>query len=125
MSLVYQKKHVRAILGISPLSFLIILLFCSCFILKLHLLMIMLQPSSPKHNDKPDAEQWIDNSGKLSQLLDSIFVFLLQDIIFVKFLECLFLLFLVDIDKLSPSEIHFFAMKKNRVNEFLCNKITF
>ena len=101
------KKHVTAILGITPSSFLIILLSCSCFILKLHLLMIMLQPSSPKHNDKTDAEQWIDNSGKLSQILDSIFVFLLQDIIFVKFLECLFLLFLVDIDKLSPSEIHF------------------
>ena len=34
-------------------------------ILKLQLLVIMLHPSSPKHNDKPDTEEWIDKFGKL------------------------------------------------------------
>ena len=64
----------------------------------------MVHPSSPKHNDKSDTEQWINNFGKLFQLLDPIFVFLLQSFIFVKFLKCLFLLFLINIDKFSPSE---------------------
>ena len=75
-----------------------------CHILKLQLLVIMLHPSSPKHNDKPDTEEWIDKFGKLFQSLDSIFVFLLQSFIFVKFLKCLFLPFLINIDKFSPSE---------------------
>ena len=107
-----KKKHVTAILGITPSSFLIILLSCSCFILKLHLLMIMLQPSSPKHNDKPDTEEWIDKFGKLFQSLDSIFIFLLQSFIFVKFLKCLLLFLLIDINKLSPSETHDHVLKK-------------
>ena len=67
----------------------------------------MLHPSSPKHNDKSDTEQWIDNFRKLFQLLDLIFVFLLQSFIFVKFLKCLFLPFLINIDKFSPSEVEF------------------
>ena len=67
----------------------------------------MLHPSSPEHNDKPDAEQWIDDSWKLFQTLDLIFIFLLQDFIFVKFLKCLFLPFLINIDKFSPSEVEF------------------
>ena len=33
-----------------------------CPIWKLQLLVIMLHPSSPKHNDKPDAEHGIDDS---------------------------------------------------------------
>ena len=77
----------------------------------------MVHPSSPKHKDKPDTEQWINNFGKLFQLLDSIFVFLLQGFIFVKLFKCLFLLFLINIDKFSPSEVQFnvlvnFIMRK-------------
>ena len=63
----------------------------------------MLHPSSPKHNDKSNTEQWINNFGKLFQQLDPIFVFLLQGFIFVKFFKCLFLLLLIDIHKFSPS----------------------
>ena len=77
----------------------------SCPIFKLQLLVVMVHPSCPEHNDKPDAEQWIDDSGKLLQTLDSIFVVLLHNFIFVKFLQCLLLFLLIDIDKLSPSEI--------------------
>ena len=65
----------------------------------------MLHPSSPKHKDKPNAENWIDHSGELFQMPDPIFVFLLQDFLFVKLLECLPLLLLININKLSPSEI--------------------
>ena len=76
----------------------------------------MVHPSSPKHKDKPDTEQWINNFGKLFQQLDPIFVFLLQSFIFVKFFKCLFLLFLINIDKFSPSEVQFvlvnFIMRK-------------
>ena len=68
----------------------------------------MLHPSSPKHKDKPNAENWIDHSGELFQMPDPIFVFLLQDFIFVKLLECLPLLLLINIDKLSPSEMQLF-----------------
>ena len=75
----------------------------SCLILQR--LMIMLYPHSPKYNDKPDAEQWIDNPWKLFQSLDLISVVLLQFFISVIFLKCLFLLLLIDIDKLSPPEI--------------------
>ena len=71
--------------------------------------MIMLYPHSPKYNDKPDAEQWIDDSGKLLQTLDSIFVVLLHNFILVKFLQCLLLFLLIDIDKLIPSEIQFYV----------------
>ena len=78
--------------------------------LKLQLLVVMLHPSSPEHNDKPDAEQWIDNSGKLFQTPDLIFVGLLPDFILVKFLECLFLFLFIDIDKLSPPKIQFFVL---------------
>ena len=79
----------------------------------------MLHPSSPKDKDKPDTEEWINNFGKLFQLLDPIFVFLLQGFIFVKFLECLFLLFLINIDKFSPSEVQYkmlvnFIMRKEK-----------
>ena len=89
---------------------------------KLQFLVIMLHPSSPKHNDKPDTKEWIDKFGKLFQSLDSIFIFLLQSFIFVKFLKCLFLPFLINIDKLSPSEVKFdvlvnFVMRK-KVNGF-------
>ena len=70
----------------------------------------MLHPSSPKHNDKSDTEQWIDNFRKLFQLLDLIFVFLLQSFIFVKFLKCLFLFLLIDIDKLIPPELQFYVL---------------
>ena len=65
----------------------------------------MLHPNSPKHKDKPNAENWIDHSGELFQMPDPIFFFLLQGFIFVKLLECLSLLLLINIDKLSPSEI--------------------
>ena len=68
----------------------------------------MLHASSPKHKDKPNAENWIDYSGELFQMSDTIFVFLLQDFIFVKLLECLPLLLLINIDKLSPSEMQLF-----------------
>ena len=78
-----------------------------CRILKLQLLVIMLHPSSPKHNDKPDTEEWIYKFRKLFQSLDSIFVLLLQSFIFVEFLKCLFLPFLINIDKFSPSEVEF------------------
>ena len=74
------------------------------------LLVIMLHPSSPKYNDKPNAEQWIDNSGKLFQMLDSIFVFLLQNFICVKFLKCLSLLLLIDVYKLSPPEVQLYRL---------------
>ena len=67
----------------------------------------MLHPSSPKHNDKPDTEEWIYKFRKLFQSLDSIFVLLLQSFIFVEFLKCLFLPFLINIDKFSPSEVEF------------------
>ena len=79
-------------------------------ILKLQLLVIMLHPSSPEHNDKPDAEQWIDNSGKLFQTPDLIFVGLLPDFVLVKFLQYLFLLLFIDIDKLSPPKIQFYVL---------------
>ena len=91
----------------AALSTLFIFVSILCRILKLQLLVIMLHPSSPKHNDKPDTEEWIDKFGKLFQSLDSIFVFLLQSFIFVKFLKCLFLPFLINIDKFSPSEVEF------------------
>ena len=77
---------------------------------KLQFLEIMLHPSSPKHNDKPDTKEWIDKFGKLFQSLDSIFIFLLQSFIFVKFLKCLFLFLLIDIDKLIPSEMQFYVL---------------
>ena len=67
----------------------------------------MVHPSSPKHKDKADTEQWINNFGKLFQLLDSIFVFLLQGFIFVELFKRLFLLFLINIDKFSLSETQF------------------
>ena len=70
----------------------------------------MVHPSCPEHNDKPDAEQWIDDSWKLFQTLDLIFIFLLQDFIFVKFLKCLFLFLLIDIDKLIPPELQFYVL---------------
>ena len=68
----------------------------------------MLHPSSPKHKDKPNAENWIDYSGELFQMPDPIFVFLLQDFIYVKLLKCLPLLLLININKLSPSEMQLF-----------------
>ena len=83
------------------------LLFVQC---TLQLLVIMLHPSSPEQNDKSDAEEWIDNSGKLFQTPDLIFVGLLQDFIFVKFLQCLFLLLFIDIDKLSPPKMQFYLL---------------
>ena len=65
---------------------------------------------------RPILRLW--NFGKLFQLLDSIFVFLLQCFIFVKFLKCLFLLFLINIDKFSQSEnnvlVNFIMRKKMR-----------
>ena len=70
----------------------------------------MLHPSSPKHKDKPNAENWIDYSGELFQMPDPIVVFLLQDFIFVKLLECLPLLLFINIDKLSPSEIQLYVL---------------
>ena len=70
----------------------------------------MVHPSRPEHNDKPDAEKWIDDSWKLFQALYLIFIVLLQDFIFVKFLKCLFLFLLIDIDKLIPSEMQFYVL---------------
>ena len=69
----------------------------------------MLHPSSQKHKDKPNAENWIDYSGELFQMPDPIFVFLLQDFIYVKLLKCLPLLLLININKLSPSEIQLYV----------------
>ena len=69
----------------------------------------MLHPSSPKHKDKPNAENRIDYSGELFQMPDPIFVFLLQGFIFVKLIECLPLLLLINIDKLNPSEIQLYV----------------
>ena len=70
----------------------------------------MLHPSSPEHNDKADAEQRIDNSRKLFQTPDLIFVGLLPDFILVKFLECLFLFLFIDIDKLSTPKVQFYVL---------------
>ena len=79
----------------------------------------MLHPSSPKHKDKPNAENWIDHSGELFQMPDPIFFFLLQGFIFVKLLECLSLLLLINIDKLSPSEIQMYLQLENeRISGF-------
>ena len=90
--------------------FLIFTLSNARLILKLQLLVIMLHPNSPEHNYKHNAEQRIDNSGKLFQTPDLVFVGLLPDFILVKFLECLFLFLLIDINKLSTPKIQFYVL---------------
>ena len=90
----------------------------SCPTFKLQLLVVMVHPSRPEHNDKPDAEQWIDDSWKLFQALDLIFVVLLQFFISVIFLKCLFLLLLIDIDKFSPPEAQFDVLVNFDITRF-------
>ena len=73
-------------------------------IFKLQLLIIMLHSYSPKYNDKPDTDNWVYNTREFLQTQNALLVSLLQGVSFVKHLQRLLLLSLVNIDKFVPPE---------------------
>ena len=66
----------------------------------------MLHAYSPKYDDKPDTDKWVDNMRELFQTLDTLLVSLLQGVPFIKHLQSLLLLSLINIDQFVPPEKH-------------------
>ena len=64
----------------------------------------MLHAYSPKYDDKPDTDKWVDNMRELFQTLDTLLVSLLQGVPFIKHLQSLLLLSLINIDQFVPPE---------------------
>ena len=64
----------------------------------------MLHAYSPKYDDKPDTDKWVDNMRELFQTLDALLVSLLQGVPFIKHLQSLLLLSLINIDQFVPPE---------------------
>ena len=64
----------------------------------------MLHANSPKYNDKADADKGVYNTREFLEALDMLLVSLLQFFSFVKQLQRLLLLSLVNIDKFVPPE---------------------
>ena len=71
---------------------------------KLQLLKIMLHTHSPKYNDKSDTKERVYNPGERLQTFNTVLVILLQGFVFIKLLQCLLLLALINIDQLVASE---------------------
>ena len=64
----------------------------------------MLHSYSPKYDDKPDTDKWVDNMRELFQTLNALLVSLLQGVPFIKHLQSLLLLSLINIDQFVPPE---------------------
>ena len=64
----------------------------------------MLHSYSPKYNDKPNTNKWVDNTREFLQTENPFFVSLLQGVSFIKHLQRLLLLSLINIDKFVPPE---------------------
>ena len=71
---------------------------------KLQLLKIMLHTHNPKYNDKSDTKERVYNPGERFQTFNTVLVILLQGFVFIKLLQCLLLLALINIDQLVASE---------------------
>ena len=66
----------------------------------------MLHSYSPKYNDKPNTYKWVDNTREFLQTENPFFVSLLQGVSFIKHLQRLLLLSLINIDKFVPPKKH-------------------
>ena len=66
----------------------------------------MLHAYSPKYDDKPDTDKWIYNMRKLFQTRNALLVSLLQVVSFIKHLQSLLLLSLINIDQLVTPAKH-------------------
>ena len=66
----------------------------------------MLHSYSPKYNDEPNTDEWVNNTRELFQTHNPLFVSLLQGVFFVKHLQRLLLLSLINIDQFVPPEKH-------------------
>ena len=64
----------------------------------------MLHAYSPKYNDKPDTYKWVYNAGEFLQTQNALFVSLFHGVSFIKHLQRLLLLSLVNIDQFVPPE---------------------
>ena len=64
----------------------------------------MLHSYSPKYNDESNTDEWVYNTRELFQTQNMLFVSLLQGVSFIKHLQRLLLLSLVNIDKFVPPE---------------------
>ena len=62
----------------------------------------MLHAHSPKYNDKPDTYKWVYNAGEFLQTQNALFVSLFNGVSFIKHLQRLLLLSLVNIDQCVP-----------------------
>ena len=62
----------------------------------------MLHSYSPKYNDKPDTDKWVYNTREFLQTQNALLVSLLQGVSFIKHLQRLLLLSLVNIDQCVP-----------------------
>lgn len=71
---------------------------------KLQLLIIMLHSYSPKHDDKPNTDKRVDNMRELFQPQNALLISLFQTVSFIKHLQRLLLLSLINIDQLVPPE---------------------
>ena len=66
----------------------------------------MLHAHSPKYNDKPDTYKWVYNAGEFLQTQNALFVSLFHGVSFIKHLQRLLLLSLINIDQFVPPEKH-------------------
>ena len=79
---------------------------CKFYAIKLQFLVIMLHAYGPKYDDKADTDKWVYNMRELFQTRNALLISLLQVVPFIKHLQSLLLLSLINIDQLVPPAKH-------------------